>query len=413
MSNKNIIDKSEDFIFGLFKDKSSEDIIYHNHLHTIEVVNAVKKIGKEEGLSSEDMEIATIAAWFHDIGYLDTAENHETRSVEYAKNFLAEQDYPKEKIDAVASCIMATKVPQNPKNHREEVLCDADLSHFGSKDFKERNELFRVEKENRNGSPFSEVEWLKLNIDFFTQHNFHTKYAKKNFSEKKHEHLSKLQKKLRKQLKNKQDINLKKEKLEFEKEKLENKKEGEKKAERGVETMFRNIMRTHVSFSSMADNKANIMISVNTLLLTAIIAVLARKLDSNPHLIIPTALLTIVSLVTLIYATIVTRPKITEGIFTKEDIQNKRANLLFFGNFFNMDLNQFTWGMKEMMTDKDYLYDAMIKDFYFLGQVLGKKYKYLRICYNIFMYGLILSIIAFTIAIMLYPDGTQLGPILE
>jgi len=172
--------------------------------------------------------------------------------------------------------------------------------------------------------------------------------------------------------------------------------------------MFRNTMRTHVSFSSMADSKANIMISVNTLLLGAIATILARKLDTNPHLIIPTLSLSLVSLTTLIFAILVTRPKITSGTFTKEDIENKRANLLFFGNFYNMNLENFTWGMLEMMNDKDYLYGSMIKDFYFLGQVLGKKYKNLRICYSIFMYGFIISILLFVVFIALNPGGTQI-----
>ncbi len=206
---------------------------------------------------------------------------------------------------------------------------------------------------------------------------------------------------------------MKEKKIKVDREKIDVKKDQSFKTERGVETMFRNVMRTHVEFSSMADSKANIMISVNTLLLTAIIAVLARKLDSNPHLIIPTAILTLVSLVTLIYATLVTRPKITQGTFTKDDIENKKANLLFFGNFYKMKLDDFTWGMKSLIEDKDYLYGSMIKDFYFLGQVLGQKYRYLRVCYSIFMYGLVVSVIAFTIAIILYPEGTNLGPIVE
>ena len=69
-----------------------------------------------------------------------------------------------------------------------------------------------------------------------------------------------------------------------------------------------------------------------------------------------------------------------------------------------MKLDDFTWGMKALIEDKDYLYGSMIKDFYFLGQVLGHKYKYLRLCYNVFMYGLIISVIAFAIAIILYPE---------
>jgi hypothetical protein len=162
----------------------------------------------------------------------------------------------------------------------------------------------------------------------------------------------------------------------------------------------------------MADTKANIMISVNTLVLTIMVSFMLRKLDTNPNLIIPTALLTLSSLVTLVYAILVTRPKVTSGVFTEEDIREKKVNLLFFGNFHKVTLNDFTWGMKEMMKDKDFLYDNMIMDFYYLGKVLGQKYQRLRICYTIFMYGLIISVLAFAIAFIMYP-GTDLGPLLE
>jgi hypothetical protein len=326
---------------------------------------------------------------------------------------LAENHYEREKIEKVEKAILATKIPQSPQNKIEEVLCDADLHHLGSKDFFERNEILRIEFEKVSGKQFTDIEWLNSTIEFMSSHKYFTHYAHDKYDELKNSHLAKLQKRLRKKIEKKNDVHLKDEKIALEKEKIKKKKTGEKLAERGIETMFRNVMRTHVSFSSMADNKANIMISVNTLLITAIIAVLARKLDANPHLIIPTAILTIFSLVTLIFAVIVTRPKITDGRFTKEDIEQKRANLLFFGNFFNVNLEDFTWGMEEMMKDRDYLYGSMIKDFYYLGQVLGKKYKYLRICYTIFMYGIIISVIAFAIAIIFYPGTTELGSLIE
>ena len=100
----------------------------------------------------------------------------------------------------------------------------------------------------------------------------------------------------------------------------------------------------------------------------------------------------------LVYAILSTRPKITEGKFTREDIENKRSNLLFFGNFYNMPMNDFHWGMMEMIKDSDFLYSSMTRDLYFLGKVLAKKYRYLRICYQIFMYGLVSSVLAFVIA---------------
>ncbi|MGH2574963.1 MAG: Pycsar system effector family protein, partial [Ignavibacteria bacterium] len=174
-----------------------------------------------------------------------------------------------------------------------------------------------------------------------------------------------------------------------------------------IETMFRNTIRTHVEFSAMADNKANIMISLNTLLIGFIVITMIRKLDANPHLTYPTFILLTVCLVCMIFAVLVTRPKITSGTFTKDDIYQKKTNLLFFGNFFNMKLPDFQWGMNEMMQDREYLYGSMIKDFYFLGQVLGKKYKYLRICYTIFMFGLIIAVISYVVA-FIYGGPTTL-----
>jgi hypothetical protein len=121
----------------------------------------------------------------------------------------------------------------------------------------------------------------------------------------------------------------------------------------------------------------------------------------------------VTSLITLIYAILVTRPKVSSGTFTEEDIKQKKANLLFFGNFHKMNVDDFTWGMREMINDKEYLYDNMIKDFYYLGQVLGEKYRKLRYCYTIFMWGIIVSVIAFAIAFLMFPEGTDLGPIIE
>ncbi|MGD8779995.1 MAG: DUF5706 domain-containing protein [Ignavibacteria bacterium] len=408
-----LLGEVEKHVLNLIQEKSPTTNLYHDLTHTSEVVKVAKTIGQKEGFKENDLMLLQIAAWFHDIGYIDGCENHEVKSSEYARKFLSEKKLEEEKINKITSAIMATKMPPSPKDLFEEVLCDADLAHVGRKDFFDKSAILRMEVERRDKIEFTDSEWYKKNIDFIAKHRFFTNYATDKYQEQKNSNILKLQKKLKKKEKKNKESNLKTEKFEFEKEKLETKKEFDKRAERGIETMFRNVMRTHVSFSAMADNKANIMISVNTLLITAIVAILLRKLDSNPHLIVPTAVLTTVSLVTLIFAVLVTRPKVTSGTFTKEDIDNKIVNLLYFGNFSNMSLDDFSWGMKELMNDRDYLYSSMIKDFYFLGNVLGQKYKYLRICYNIFMYGLILSVIAYTIAIILYPEGTQLDNLLE
>src|SRR5262249_15134825 len=138
------------------------------------------------------------------------------------------------------------------------------------------------------------------------------------------------------------------------------KAEKEKRPERGIETMFRVTMSNHMNFSKMADDKANFLLSINGIILSFAIANLLSKLDVNSYLRIPTLILMVVCLASIIFAILSTRPKVSEGKFTREDIEKKRANLLFFGNFYNMSLQDFDWGFSEMMRDRDYLYGSMI-----------------------------------------------------
>jgi predicted metal-dependent HD superfamily phosphohydrolase len=404
-----VLERSSEFVKRLFNEKIPEGCTYHNLDHTLEVVETASVISDHSGLDKKQKEKVLLACWFHDTGILESYSNHEEISTRICSNFLKAESYPQKDIDEIKSAILATKIPSNPKSIIEQVVCDADLAHTGKKGFNSKSDLLRKEWENILGRNFTDSEWNKNNIEFISSVKFYTKYAKENFEERRLKNLEKLKNKVNAHISDKDDD----QKGEGTENDFKQKIKTDKQVVRGIETMFRNVMRTHVEFSGMADSKANIMISVNTLLLTAIIAILARKLDANPHLILPTALITLVSLTTLIYAVVVTRPKITSGIFTELDIKNKDTNLLFFGNFFRMDLRTFEWGMKEMMKDREYLYGSMIKDFYFLGQVLGKKYLYLRICYNIFMFGIILSVIAFAAAIILYPGPTHLEPLIE
>ena len=411
--SEEFVNQVRDHVSKIFRDNSPPENVYHNIGHTSDVVAAAKEIAHAEGTTDDDLELILIAAWFHDLGYIKTCEGHEKLSIEYAQNFLKSNNYPEDKIQKISTLIDATRMPQSPKNKLGEILCDADLHHLGTNRTELIGDLYRLEMEKRSEMVCTDEEWLETSINFFNQHNFFTNYAIEKFGVQKNINLIKLEKQLKKLKKKNKDSMLKEEKLEIEKQKIENKKKLDKGSGRSIETMFRNTMRTHVSFSAMADTKANIMISVNTLILTILVTVMLRKLDTNPHLIIPTAMLTLTSLITLVYAILVTRPKVTKGTFTEEDIKEKKTNLLFFGNFYNMPLKEFNWGMKELITDQEFLYESMINDFYYLGQVLGTKYRKLRICYTLFMYGVIASVIAYAIAFLLFPGGTDIGPIIQ
>ncbi|WP_205334746.1 Pycsar system effector family protein [Gelidibacter japonicus] len=161
--------------------------------------------------------------------------------------------------------------------------------------------------------------------------------------------------------------------------------------------------------SEIADSKANILLSVNTIIISIALTVLIPKLDSpkNIHLMIPTLVLIIFSVTTIVFAILSTRPKVTQGTFTREEVKQKKVNILFFGNFFRMPLQEYEWAINELMDDKEGLYNALTKDLYYLGLVLNKKYSLLRIAYGIFMIGLIISVLVFVFSFYQANLGTK------
>jgi len=166
---------------------------------------------------------------------------------------------------------------------------------------------------------------------------------------------------------------------------------------RGIETMFRTSYRTHIDLSGLADNKANIMISINGIIVSIIIATISPKIDTNPWLLIPTSVLLICCLISLVYAIFAARPRVSSHPMTLDSVRQSNANILFFGNFVNLSEEDFVAGMRDLMQHMDGLYENMIRDIYGLGCVLAQKFRLLRISYTVFMIGLIIGVSLFII----------------
>jgi predicted metal-dependent HD superfamily phosphohydrolase len=402
MAEKNLelIKNAKDFAEKILKHELSPDIKYHNFQHTRDVVQAAMEIAEKSSIGDEEKEILELAAWFHDLGYRDQINNHEEASATIALDFLSEKKYDDTKAARVIGCIMATKMPQSPKNELEAILCDADLMHLGHEDYFNKADLLHREVEQVKGEAIPEKNWLKGNKNFIQEHEFFTKYAREHYAEKQKENLKKVKKKLKKMEKKDKQVAKLEDQVEQLKEKV--KKAKEITPTRGIETMFRLTSKNHLDLSSMADTKANIMISVNSIILSVLVSVLFRKLEEYPHLIVPAGIMTLVCLSTIVFAILATRPNVSKGVFTDNDVLSKRTNLLFFGNFHRMDREKYEWGMREMMKDADYLYTSLIRDIYFLGVVLGKKYRLLRISYTIFMFGFVIAVLSFLVAEMFF-----------
>lgn len=405
-----LLQESERYVTHFFATRVSPAFLFHNIDHTKDVVAAATTMANFYQLPDADRQVLLVAAWFHDTGYSSgNARGHEKISKEIVSDFLQQHQADAPFIEKVGSAILATQWPQCPTNLTEQILCDADLAHLGGEHFDERNKSLRKELNTLFDNKLSKKEWRKKNIAFLQQVRYFTDYARKNYQPLKDQHLQELLAK---------DDDVQPEgvpapapekvaalppgetppqaAVKAAKDKL--KEAG--RTERGISTMFRIMSDNHVNLSQMADSKANIMISVNTIVMSIMVSGLLGRLQFYTEFIIPTIILLAVCLTAVVFAILATRPNITKGTFTEEDIRNKKVNLLFFGNFYNMSLHEYDWAMKEMMKDGEYLNSSMIKDIYFLGVVLARKYKFLRISYNVFMFGLVVAIVAFAIAML-------------
>ena len=390
----NIVQKAESFAISELTKNLPSTFIYHNVNHTRRVVNYVKELIEGEKVDSNDAEILELAAWLHDLGYVKSNEKHERLSASIARAFLEAEKIDDTIIEKIEKCILATTKTIEPTNKLENILVDADYAHIGNKGFSEISELLREEWEQQNVMKFTDVDWIQENINFLTnKHRYYTDYALENWQPIKDKNLAQLYKSLKKLKKEAKKDKLKAEELKLKKQKATT-------PERGIETMFRVTLKNHITLSDIADTKANILLSVNAIIISMALSNLIPKLDnpSNSYLIIPTAIFVVFSLASMALSVLATRPNVTSGEFTKEDVKQKKVNLLFFGNFHKMKLDDFEWAMGEMMQDRDYLYSSMKKDLYFLGLVLHKKYKILRITYTIFLVGIVVSVIAFALA---------------
>jgi predicted metal-dependent HD superfamily phosphohydrolase len=406
-----LLKEAQDYASQLITTKVSKDVTFHTLLHTREVVAACTRIAEQENLPAEDLLALQVAAWFHDTGYsAGQARGHEGVSVQHTIAFFNSHPVEEAFAEKVKGCIMATRMPQNPQSKIEEILCDADLFHLGSPNFKEKSRLLRKELIDFNGEEWSKKDWRQNNIAFLEAHNYFTAYGRKILQPAKEEHLARLLEKHPpeqvKEEKNNDHDQDDEEQEHLSDEELKLKRYKENQTERGISTVFRIMAQNQSNLSQMADSKANILISVNSIILTIVISTLSTKLESNSYLQIPVIILVTVCVSAIVFSILATRPNITVGTFTPDDIKNKKTNLLFFGNFYKMSLPDYDWAMQELLADKNYLYSSLVKDNYFLGVVLAKKYRWLRIAYNVFMFGIIIAMIAFAVAVAI-PQATE------
>jgi len=410
MNYQDLLKKTETHVACFYKDHSDANWFYHNQLHARELLEKTKKIAAHYYLDERTTFIVCAAACFADSGRLiKNVKSNKAESAKLSRAFFSDSALDETDIVAIEKCILATEIPQNPETLTEKILCDADLYYLGTDGFLEENTLLKKETEAVGNTKIEDHTWLTATINLLENHRYQTGYCQLLLDGSKAANLE-----LLRDLQNKA-INVKV------KTTGQDHGEGEelvtegavdnmpadkpiKKSRpgRGVDSMFRIVSQKNIRISEMADGKANIMISINSIIISVILGLMASTLRENQNLIIPTVILLVVNVGTIIFSVLATRPKIPNGRFTPEDVRNRSVNLLYFGSFYKMNFKEFDEGLKEMMGDSDFLYGTLSKDTFWQGKVLGRKFRLLRISYTIFLYGIVVSVLAFMTAIIFF-----------
>lgn len=389
MINKSvsIVASAEKYVMRLLREELTKDHIFHNLQHALAVRSAALDIGQQLAFSEGEMEVLELAALFHDAGFVEVYEGHEQVSKRIAKEFLQEQGYEQAKIDMVLNCINATIPGKQPYNKLEEVIKDADLMGLGMDNYPVALAALRHEWEVFQNKVFTEVEWFELNDKFVSSHEYFTEVAKSLYGEKKEQNRKFLKKTAKKERK----------------EKSKNYTgEGKIKGSKSAQMMFKTALRNHIDLSNLADNKANIMLSVNALIVTVAVPMAASYIRDDLILAVPVGILLVTCLASMIFATLATRPIKMSGLTSLESIKKGESNLFFFGNFYKMNFEEYLEGMDHVISDEENLDNSIQRDLFFLGKSLGRKYNQLRICYNVFMIGVVISVILFVVIYRLY-----------
>jgi len=188
----NIVTKASEYVTELLTKTLPSNCTYHNLVHTHQVVDAVTEIGKNSGLTEDQIEILILSAWFHDTGFVTGFEDHEGKSIQIAEEFLKENHYPSEKAALVLKTINATDIAIKPVVILEMIIRDADIVYIGMEKFYEKSFLLKHEREIAGEKKYTEDEWINSNLDFLARTEFYTSYAKANYEEGRQKNISHL-----------------------------------------------------------------------------------------------------------------------------------------------------------------------------------------------------------------------------
>ncbi len=381
--------KARRFALKILRGSDAGVFVYHTPRRAARVAAACRTIGRHVRLEKEALAGVEVAAWLHELGFVQTPHKPVEGSLALARAFLEKYRYAPASAEIILNCIRAAHNEKLPQSPAEEVLCDASRVEWAGKNYPKGSQRLRLERALAADQRYSDAAWLQEQASQMESYGFRTPFASVYLESPRRANLRKLQKQMRTQGKEAATPVSPAPLV------------AAGKVDRAADTLFRVTLKDLVDLISITDRKAQVMINVNVIMISLILSVLVRKLDENPGLALPTFLLLAVCTSIAVLAVLSTRVVFHHLRQSEDAAKGRPQNLVAMAYFFKISLDDYKTGMHELVRSPDRLYDNLTENIYHLRSVLEKKSRYLKLAYDLFIFGLPLSVVAYLLAFLL------------
>lgn len=384
MIDEDILNKAANQVEILHKKSGKEGFYFHNFRFIKLKVEAVKELADRYQISYYYQKPLLLATWFKDTGLLVDYKKPASHSISTAETFLKEHGVEDEYIKKITSLIQTSHSPKPDPSLLERILHDADITYLGTKQFFKKADLLRMEYESFLNKFIDDYDWEKYQYKILSDASFQTEAAFKKFETTRIKNIKKQRDRMNKA-----------------------RKKSTRKAKsidigRGIDTFYRINFQNQINLSSAVDRKSNLMISINTIILSVILILSGlgftfyNKFNHNNfRFLAPVITLLLSSLLSVIFAILSARPKVNGHRMDMERMNGNLPPFSSFRNSMNMTLHDFVTHMRELKNDPQSIYDNLSADLYHLGKILNERYRLLHWAYTIFMIGIAISTILF------------------
>ena len=384
-----LLTKASQFCLEKINHFKSKGLIFHNFSFAQNLSTHIYQLGVLNQIEENEILAPQIAAYMLVLGYQENYISPWETAIPYVKDFCTINEIDEGLKEKIIYTIFSMNKNGDPIAIEARLFIDAICSFKWIENLELFRKISRTERQLRSGEYFEDLDWEELILRDLLDLSFYLEGSNKIYQERlsfgiseQNEQIQKLQRKIMLLTDSKAFAQIEK-----------------KIPTSGIQTFFRTNYRNHINLSAIADNKANIMISVNAVLITVVISILSYKnlSEIEPGIFFPSVIFLCFGLASLTMAVLASRPKVTNHLDADAVKQGTSKNLIFFGNFVKLTEEEYESAMDNMFKDTNLLYSNLSTDLYYLGKVLDKKYKLLAASYNFFLIGFGITVLFFII----------------